>query len=209
MASRDREGYILIDRNMCDWKWWHKHNTVIVFLWLLMKAQFHESYFGGQKIERGQVATTLENIEKSNGLSRQEVRTAISNLKTTEAITITRCSKFNIITIVNYDEYQNPTITSTTKQHSKNIQKTFKKPHTNKYNTNNKNNADNKSLRSDSLPRTIEDIVPEVDLAGFPSFEDMPCIADGTKRDIPPRVRHLFDSQYDAYWRYMQQCSMS
>jgi hypothetical protein len=134
MASRDRQGYILIDKNMCDWKWWQKHNTVIVFLWLLMKAQFHESYFGGRKIKRGQVATTYANIEQPNKLTRQEVRTAISNLKSTNAITIERCSKFIIITIVNYDEYQSLTIKSTKEQHSSNNHVTLIQPHTNKYN---------------------------------------------------------------------------
>ena len=58
MANRAREGYVMIDRNILDWKWWQKHNTLIVFLWLLLKANFHESFFGGIKIERGQVATS-------------------------------------------------------------------------------------------------------------------------------------------------------
>ena len=205
MASRDREGYILIDRNMCDWKWWQKHNTVIVFLWLLMKAQFHDSYFAGKKIERGQVATTLENIEKSNGLTRQEVRTAIFNLKSTEAITIERCSKFSVITIVNYDEYQNPTITATTNQQSNNNHITIKKPYTNKYNKD--NNAKRRNSRfAPDFPKTIDEIIPERDLAGYPPFEEMLPIGEGTKRDIPQRVRELFDGDYDAYWRYMQRC---
>lgn len=210
MDGREREGYILIDRNILDWKWWNNNNTLKVFLWLMIKAQFHESYWGGVQIKRGQVATSMKNIESDNQLSRQQVRTAISNLKSTGEITITRYSKFLVFTIVNYNKYQNPTIKSTKEQQLNNHQKTIKQPHTNTYNTYKTDKRRNKvSLRSDSLPRTIEDIVPEVDLAGFPSFEDMPCIADGTKRDIPPRVRHLFDSQYDAYWRYMQQCSMS
>ena len=194
MASRNREGYILIDRNMCDWQWWHKHNTVIVFLWLLMKAQFHESYFGGQKIERGQVATTLENIEKSNGLSRQEVRTAIFNLKKTEAITITRCSKFNIITIVNYDEYQNLTITPTKKQHSNNNQITIKKPHTNTYNTYKADNADKETAPLVPFPCGVavkpewmdEDLWNDV---RFRKVEDIPTLLQG---------------EYDTYIEYAE-----
>ena len=209
MSDREREGYILIDRNILDWKWWKNHNTLIVFLWLLLKAQFHESHWGGVQINRGQVATSMKNIESDNQLSRQQVRTAISNLKSTGEITITRHSKFLVFTIANYDKYQSLTIKPTKKQQSNNHQITINQPHTNTYNTYNTDKRRNKgSLRSD-LPEQIEDIIPERDLAGFPSFEDMPCIADGTKRDIPPRVRHLFGSQYDAYWRYMEKCSMS
>lgn len=72
-----------------------------------------------------------------------------------------------------------------------------------------KENANKYNSRSapDFRPETIEEIVPERDLAGFPDFEHMPCEADGTKRDIPPNVRHLFDGDYRAYWRYMERCS--
>ncbi len=206
MADRDREGYVLLDRNILHWHYWQNHNTLIVFLWLLMKAQFHESYFSGVKIERGQVATTLSNIEQPNKLTRQQVRTAISNLKSTNAITITRYSKFLVITINNYEEYQNPTIKSTRKQQSSNNHLTFNQPHTNKDNTYNALERRNTRSARKSLPKTEDDIVPEIDLAGFPSLDEMPCEADGSKRDIPPRVRHLF-YDYGAYRRYMEKCS--
>ena len=61
--------------------------------------------------------------------------------------------------------------------------------------------------KDEPLPGTIEMIRPEIDLAGYPSFEDMPIEADGSKRDIPPRVRHLFDGDYGAYRRYMEKCN--
>lgn len=203
-SSRDREGYILIDRNMCEWRWWQKHNTVIVFLWLLMKAQFHESYFKGVKVSRGQVATSVANIEKSNGLSRQEVRTAISNLKSTNAITTERYHNFIVITIVNYDEYQNLTIKKTKKQLSSNHLVTILQPHTNTYNTDNEEERSKGSLRSD-LPKTEDEIDFDRDLGGLPNIEDLPEEADGTKRDIPPRVRGLF-TDYGAFRRYIIRC---
>ena len=202
-SSRDREGYILVDRNMCEWQWWQKHNTVIVFLWLLMKAQFHDSMFGGRQIKRGQVATTLSNIEQPNKLTRQEVRTAISNLKSTNAITIERCSKFLIITIVNYEEYQNPTMKTTRKQQSNNNHLTIIQPHTNTYNTVNTLNAE-KTRSARSLPRTVNEIDFDRDLGGLPNLDEMPQEADGTKRDIPQRVRKLFDGDYRAYRRYLE-----
>lgn len=199
-TSRDRQGYILIDKNMCEWKWWQKHNTVIVFMWLLMKAQFHESYFCGQKIKRGQVATTLENIEKSNSLTRQEVRTAISNLKSTNAITVKRCSKFTIITIVNYDEYQNPTITPTTGQQSNNNHVTIKKPHTNKYKKYNKDKEkENESLRSDSPFGGYE--------RGTDEFRNRSHLLlkpeEGTVDDIPTVYR---DGTYQAFDNFADYC---
>ena len=206
MASREREGYILIDRNMCEWQWWQKHNTVIVFLWLLMKAQFHESYFQGVKIERGQVATTIAGIEQPCKMTRQQVKTAISNLKSTNAITITRHSRFIVITIVNYEEYQNPTIRTNNKQTSRKHHVNIKQPYTNTYNTDNTKERSNTRSARNSLPQSEDEIDPEVDFDGYPDLEHMPQEADGTKRDIPPRVRELFNGDYGAYRRYRERC---
>lgn len=53
------------------------------------------------------------------------------------------------------------------------------------------------------LPSSVETIRPEIDLVGCPAYEDLPSEADGTKRDIPKRVRHLF-TDYGAFLRYME-----
>ena len=206
VADRDREGYILLDRNILNWQWWQKHNTLIVFLWLLMKAQFHESYFQGVKIERGQLATSLSNIEQHNKLTRQQVRTAISNLKSTNAITVTRYARFIVITIINYEEYQTLTIKPTRKQQSYNNHVTIIQPHTNTYNTDNTLERRNTRSARHPLPKTENDIRPEIDLEGCLPFDQLPSEADGTKRDIPPRVRKVFDGDYGAFRRYMERC---
>jgi len=61
-----------------------------------------------------------------------------------------------------------------------------------------------KNVKNRAIPKTIDDIVPEVDFDGYPPFSEMPCEADGSKRDIPLRVRKLFDGDYGAYYRYME-----
>ena len=200
MANRDMEGYILLDRNILEWKWWQKHNTLIVFIWLLLKAQFHDSFFGGTKISRGQVATTIGNIGFANKLSVQEVRTSLNSLKSTGEITITRHSRFLVITIVNYNKYQDLTRKRTIKQQSRNNQSTINQQHTNTYNTLNADNT--RSARS--LPKTIGEIDFDRDLGGMPDLDEMPQEADGTKRDIPQRVRKLFDGDYRAYRRFVE-----
>ena len=184
MDGREREGYILIDRNILDWKWWNNNNTLKVFLWLMIKAQFHESYWGGVQIKRGQVATSMKNIESDNQLSRQQVRTAISNLKSTGEITITRHSKFLVFTIVNYNKYQNLTIKSTKEQQTNNHQKTIKQPHTNTYNTYKADNADKETAPLIPFPCGVavkpewmdEDLWNDV---RFRKVEDIPTLLQG------------------------------
>lgn len=199
---------------------------------LLIMAQWKDSskkYNGKMKqFVHGNVYTSTYELANHWGWSRNKVYRFLEELLFAEMIeikgwtsngtnngTINRTKNGTkdgtTITIVNWDVYQytesNDGTNDETKKQTNNDQKT---EHTIEYKNKKKGKRIYKgSLRSDSLPRTIEDIVPEVDLAGFPSFEDMPQIADGTKRDIPPRVRHLFDSQYDAYWRYMEKCNMS
>lgn len=191
MADREREGYILIDRNILDWKWWQKHNTIIVFFWLLLKANFHESYFNGVKIERGQVATSLGSISKSNKMTIQEVRTAISHLKSTEAITITRHSSFLVITIVNYSKYQNLTRKSSKKQQSINNQSTINQQYPNTYNTDNTD----KRRNSRSAPKSPSGT------ADVPYASKMKPIGEGTVDDIPPEYREDYPT-YEDYWRF-------
>ena len=200
MADRDREGYILLDRNILEWKWWQKHNVLIVFIWLLLKAQFHDSHFGGAKIERGQVATTLGNIGSANKLSVQEVRTSLNSLKSTGEITITRHSRFLVITIVNYDKYQNLTRKPTIKQQSRNNQSTINQQHTNTYNTLN--------TRKRSKGRSAPDAPSGTPKRGTDEFRRVSHLLlkreEGTVDDIPFIYRDQFKT-FSDYWEVRNQ----
>lgn len=204
MADRDRIGYVLIDRNILEWKWWNKHNTLIVFLYLLLKANYHDSYFDGIEIKRGQVVVTHAKISQQSKLTIQQVRTSLTHLISTGEITIKRYPKFLVITISNYDRYQNLTMESPIDQQSSNNHSAKNQQYPKQYITNTEENKKKKKGRfapENDFPKTVDEIIPERDLAGYPSADEMPCEADGTKRDIPDRVRHLF-SDYDAYWRF-------
>lgn len=193
MANRAREGYVMIDRNILDWKWWQKHNTLIVFLWLLLKANFHESFFGGIKIERGQVATSIENICNHNKLTRQEVKTALEHLKTTGEITTTRHSSFLVITIVNYSDYQNSAIKSNIHQTSCKHQSNINQTHPN--NDNNTKNNKNEKKKGRYAPN------PPVGVSDVPYASTMKPIDEGTVDDIPEEYRD-FCPTYADYWRF-------
>lgn len=105
----EKTTYIRIDRNIKNWRWWKDHNTLVVFLELLIDANISEHGFSGQKIRRGQVVTSLQSLCNSTGLTIREVRTAISHLKMTGEVTDKTFPKFRVITIVNYDKYQDLT----------------------------------------------------------------------------------------------------
>lgn len=105
----EKTSYIRLDRNIKNWRWWKDHNTLVVFLTLLIDANIAEHGFSGQIIKRGQVATSIPSLCNSTGLTIREVRTAISHLKSTGEVTDKTYPKYRVITIVNYDKYQDLT----------------------------------------------------------------------------------------------------
>lgn len=121
-----RKGFIKIDRKLLTWRWYKEPNTMRVFIHLLLTANIAESELEGIKIERGQVATSYASLAESLGLSVKNMRTAINHLKSTGEVATKQYSKFQVITIQNYDEYQKNGRVSGSQsagkwQHNKNI----------------------------------------------------------------------------------------
>ena len=106
-------GFIKINRNILDWRWYGDDNTFRVFFHLLLKANYQDGEFEIHTIKRGQLVTGRKKLAKELNISERQVRTALDHLKTTNEIAITPTSKYSIITINSYDKYQSVTNTST------------------------------------------------------------------------------------------------
>ena len=78
-----------------------------VFIHLLLMANVKDGRFMGIVIKRGQTAISAANIATSLNMSAKEVRTALNHLKDTNEISAKRFNKFSLITINNYELYQN------------------------------------------------------------------------------------------------------
>lgn len=85
--TMEQEGWILLHRKILEWEWWDDHNTFIVFIYLLLKANHKEKSWRGIPIERGQHITSYEKLAKGTGLSIQSVRTSTNKLISTEELT--------------------------------------------------------------------------------------------------------------------------
>jgi len=108
-------GWVKIHRSLLDWEWYHDIKVVRLFLHLLLKANHKDRKFEGQTIKRGQHVTSISSLSKETGLTGQQIRTALSKLISTNEITNKSTNKYRILTINNYDKYQNndETVTST------------------------------------------------------------------------------------------------
>lgn len=118
--------FIKVDRNILNWRWFQDANTFRVFMWLLLNANIKRNGFMGVDIERGQVATSYGSIAAHLKMSVYSVRTAFSHLKATGEVTVKKYPKFQVVSIVCYDKYQDvPTGKRTVNAHSPHTQATL------------------------------------------------------------------------------------
>lgn len=100
------EGFIKLYRSLLDWEWYVDTNTRLVFIHLLLNANWEESKYKGYDVPKGGLVVGLNSLSESIGISVQSVRTALNHLKSTGEITIKSTNKFSIITIANWEKYQ-------------------------------------------------------------------------------------------------------
>jgi DNA-binding transcriptional regulator YhcF (GntR family) len=100
------EAFIKLYKKLLDWEWYGDTNTKVLFIHCLLKANWKATRWKGIDIQAGQFITSLPSLAKETRLSIQQVRTALQHLKSTGEITDKGNSKFRIITINNWSEYQ-------------------------------------------------------------------------------------------------------
>lgn len=197
----EQSGYIKIDRNIVNWRWWNNRNTLIVFLTILLKANYKELNFEGRIIHRGQLVTSTQSLAKYTGLSTQSVRTCLMHLISTGEITSESTNRYRIITVVNYDKYQEPTGKSTGNQQTTNRQSTDNQQQVNTRNT--RNTRKKYNMVADAPPSPTG--APERGTRLWKAKAHLLLTADeGTVDDIPDDYRDMFNNFAD-YWRFRNQ----
>ncbi len=107
-------GFIKLNRKMLEWEWYDDNNVKVLFLHLLFIANWKDKKWHGKTIKRGQVITSLTHLSEQTHLSIQQTRTALDKLISTNDITKSTTSTYTIITICNYNKYQdNNTVDNT------------------------------------------------------------------------------------------------
>lgn len=101
------DGYIWLHKKLQDWEWYHDSKMVHIFIHLLLRANYKESQWQGEIIKRGQIVTGRQALSRQTGISQQSIRTCLARLKSTSEITIKSTNKYSIITLSNYEKYQN------------------------------------------------------------------------------------------------------
>lgn len=101
------KGWIKIHRNLINWEWFDYPEMLKLWLYLLMMANTDDGYkWHGIALERGQLVTSLPELEKKTGFTVQQIRTCLKRLCSTGEITVESTNKYRIITICSYRDYQ-------------------------------------------------------------------------------------------------------
>ena len=101
------DGFILLHRKIIkEWEWYSNINDTRVFIHCLLSANWKDGWYENTLIPRGSFVTGRKKLSKEVGLSEQQVRTSLEHLKSTNNLTIDTSHNFTIITIQNYDKYQ-------------------------------------------------------------------------------------------------------
>lgn len=113
-------GFVKLHRSLLKWEWYDDINTKILFIHLLLTANYYDSKWHGETIKRGSRVISRNKLSKETKLSEQSIRTAIKHLISTGELTKQNKGQYTILTINNYDKYQDVTNTPTGSQPSAN-----------------------------------------------------------------------------------------
>ena len=146
IKEKYRGGAIWIHRKIIDWEWYTDSSTMRVFIHCLLRANWKEGRFHGEPIPRGSFVTSYRSMARELGLTERSIRTALNHLKMTQEVTQRSTSRYTVITVVNYDEYQKGDTQSDTqvthKRHTSDKQVT----------TNEERNKENKETKKKIKP---------------------------------------------------------
>lgn len=116
--------YIKINRSILEWEWYGNINTKILFLHMLLKANWKDGKFEGTTVPRGSFISSYPRLSSECELTVNEVRTAIKHLISTGEITVKAHAKYSVFTINNYCQYQDINSQTTDNTQSDNTQLT-------------------------------------------------------------------------------------
>lgn len=112
-------GWIKLHRKFLTWEWIEDSNMVSLFIYLLLRANHESNNWKGVGVERGQVIFGRKQASKTLGISEKSIRTCMIRLKSANQLAIKTTNKFSLVTIVNFDEYQESTEETASKTASK------------------------------------------------------------------------------------------
>ena len=99
-------GSVLIHRSITAWEWYTDVPTRVLFEHLILTANWKQSKFRGESINRGERICSLPSLEEETGLSVQQIRTAIRKLEKTGELKKRQFQGKTILSVTNFEKFQ-------------------------------------------------------------------------------------------------------
>lgn len=99
-------GFIVLHRSILNWDWYGDKNTTLLFIHLILTANYVSGEWHGRRIEIGQRITSLSKLSQEISLSIKEIRTCLKHLQQTGEVSCESTNQYTVITIKNYEKYQ-------------------------------------------------------------------------------------------------------
>ena len=185
-------GYMKLFRKISEWEWYDDPVTFKVFLHFLITARWQDGSWHGIEIKRGEVLESLPSIAQKNGLTVQNVRTAIQHLLNTNSITIRKAGRCHVYVVSEYEKYQS----QQDYQQEGNMEVTENQHEGNREVTAHKERKESKESKKERVLRESKDSLSQSDQIahGMEANVEAIPLTDGT--EWRPTV-----SEYDEYCR--------
>lgn len=144
----EEKGWISLHRKFLNWEWYDDANVMRLFIHLLLLANHKNNKWRGKLIRRGELLTSQPKLAHSLKLSIMQIRNSLNKLKSTDEITVKVTAEYSIISIKNYNLYQDDNRLT-------NAQTTHKQQSSNRLTTT--NNNDNKRDINKLISLSIEE----------------------------------------------------
>lgn len=93
-------------RSLISWEWFTKPETLQLFIYCLLRANYEDTSWQGISIKKGSFVTSFDTLSIETKQTIQQLRTNLSRLKRTKEISTKSTNKYTIITICKYEDYQ-------------------------------------------------------------------------------------------------------
>lgn len=146
------QGWIKLHRKFINWEWYDEPTVKSVFIDLILNANHQATAWHGHEIEKGSFVTSVADIAARNGLTTQQVRSALKKLEKTGEISKKATNKNTLIIVLGYAKYQD---LIDTEQQTNNKQTTNKQQTNNKQTTNSLYNKNEKNEKNEENEENI------------------------------------------------------
>ena len=111
-----KSGWLKMYRSIVDWEWFKEHDMTCFFIWCLCNANVQDRMWRGYMVKAGQLIVSRSTVCRELGISERRYRTIIARLSKSGEIVCEPRGLFTVISIVNWDTYQEDSIEDVTQE---------------------------------------------------------------------------------------------